>query len=64
MNLMGLKSPERFDSWKRHFGTSNVSFMDGHIERLTPFQLAKIGPTWRRYLPPRLQRVDYPNGRG
>jgi len=32
----------RFDSWVRHSGTTNVLFMDGHVDRLTP---RRVGET-------------------
>ena len=48
-----------YDSWRRHFGTTNVCFLDGHVERLPPMQVAEVGVRWRSFLPPRLQRVDY-----
>ena len=50
MNLMGLQSPERYESWNRYFGISNVCFIDGHVEAPTPAQVEQIGPRYPRYM--------------
>ena len=29
-------------TWDRHFGTTNVLFIDGHVDRLTPLQISRM----------------------
>lgn len=33
---------KRFDSWERHTGTTNVLFVDGHVDRGTPYKLGEM----------------------
>ena len=40
----------RFDSWYRHFGLSNLSFVDGHVERVIPAEAAQIILGWRSHV--------------
>ena len=37
-------------SFGRHFGTSNACFIDGHVTRETPLDLASIASDWKTYL--------------
>jgi prepilin-type processing-associated H-X9-DG protein len=45
------KSPY-FQEWKRHVGRTNILFLDGHVDRLTPRQASKLGKWQEHYLVP------------
>ena len=31
-----------YPSWRRHFGTTNVGFLDGHVDRMDPVSMATL----------------------
>ena len=37
---------QHFESWERHFGTSNVLFLDGHVASMTPVGLGTLAKFW------------------
>ena len=45
--LFKLSSPNAkntykfYHTWERHSGTTNILFVDGHVDRLTPYQIGK-----------------------
>ena len=47
-NLFKLSSPlapatySQYHTWTRHTGTTNLLFLDGHIERVTPIQVGEL----------------------
>ena len=45
-----LRKTFRYQSWKRHFGASNVLFFDGHVETLDPIALATTAATWQYHM--------------
>ena len=51
-----------YASWDRHFGTSNLSFIDGHVERLAPRDAAIRMLAWDQGLPLDKRRRIYPEG--
>ena len=52
-----------YDSWNRHFGTTNVGFMDGHVGKLTPAELAATAQSWKQHMLPEF-RFNYRRGPG
>ena len=47
-----LQGKSNYESWKRHFGTTNVLFFDGHVETLDPIALATISMAWQDHMLP------------
>ena len=47
-----LKKGKQYQSFVRHFGTSNISFLDGHVESMVPTDLAKIALRYREFMTP------------
>ena len=41
-----------YPSWLRHFGTTNMGFMDGHVERMDPVSMATLSMAWQAQLVP------------
>ena len=37
-------------TWRRHNGTDNYLFMDGHVQRLHPDKAGEIAIDWRAHL--------------
>ena len=50
--LLTGKRHRIYPSWLRHFGTTNVGFLDGHVERLDPVSMATISMAWQDQLQP------------
>ncbi|GMV98653.1 MAG: prepilin-type N-terminal cleavage/methylation domain-containing protein [Phycisphaerae bacterium] len=45
-----IRTNPHLNSWRRHLGKSNLSFIDGHIERLTPKQVVRLADFQEHYL--------------
>ena len=45
--LVQLKTKKTYPSWVRHYGTSNVLWLDGHVNSLVPLELAEKASNWR-----------------
>ena len=43
--------------WLRHLGTTNVGFLDGHVERMDPVSMATLSMTWQEQMVPS-SRID------
>ncbi|HIM56679.1 MAG TPA: prepilin-type N-terminal cleavage/methylation domain-containing protein [Candidatus Latescibacteria bacterium] len=41
-----------YPSWLRHFGVTNVGFMDGHVESMEPVSMATLAMAWRDQMKP------------
>ena len=54
-NTLLSKRAYKSPSWSRHLGTSNMSFVDGHVERLSRDDLALKCQKWRDHVFPHLR---------
>ena len=57
-NLLNKKTT-KYESWLRHLGTSNLSFIDGHVERLIPPDVAVLFLNWKQHVRADLRETYY-----
>ena len=58
-----LKGRTNYVSWSRHFGISNLLFIDGHVESLPPMDVADLAVNWKRNMMGEF-RYNYRRGPG
>ena len=58
MEKLAKKSGQKYhQSFGRHFGTSNICFIDGHVDRQTPQALAAMVLPWKSYMTDQARRM-------